>query len=266
MRQHRILIEIEMLSQTSTVALVCLMFRCIACAQSPDAQVERFILENDYLLLKGVYPSKQTDESRAVTRKLQLLPSEAIDSGLRLLIKGSEEHKGYRPQVVAFLEGMYRTHPVSDEKHRQVARVVFNEMIQPRGKHFDFGDMLSALHFFDKYGTREDMVMLAPLLNHSDQEVKRRANLLLHAMARDRGLPDPTVERSNVPATPVAPPVLVENGQANKSVPKGTPAPTPVRTVTNANAQTKWNIALGALAVVLAVVWIAIRRPKSRKP
>ena len=157
-----------------------------------DAKVERFILDGDVRYMSGVLPSQETPQSRSMTRRMQLLQPEALDSALRLIVGGPKDYKGWRSKVIYFIRGMYRTHPVSEEKHRQVARTIFRELINSRGGSPKYGDLHTGLDFLKEWGTTEDMEMLVPLLKHSDSEVRAQVEMVVHAMARDRHLPDPT--------------------------------------------------------------------------
>lgn len=259
-----------MFSQTSVVALLCLIFRCIAGAQSQDAQVERFVSDTKLEFLLG--ERYKSEEEEGVLRRLKAFPIEAIQSALRLMADPKEDHELRRVKATGFVIGMYRTHPVPDSLHQQVASVIFREMIEPRSRPEARNDIPFGLRFFGDCGRPTDITRLVPLLQHSDPMIRTEAKLVLKVMAINHRLPDPTVAHSNTPTPPEAPPPSspppnpAEGEQASKPEPKSTPAPTPVRTVANANTQAKWSIAVGTLAVVLAVVWLAIRRPKSRKP
>ena len=162
----------------------------------PDQQIERFINETEPRYLMGVNSTQESseglEEARSATRKLRLLPVTALNDAIHLLTApGATEIR--RVRILAFIQGMYRTHSVPPDVHREVSRALFNEMIIPRERPISFGELWIGLDFLTYFGTPEDMLKLSPLLKSSNPEIKTRAKAVLQQMARARGLPDPTV-------------------------------------------------------------------------
>jgi hypothetical protein len=239
-----------------------------------EARVEKFIKETHPAHLRGPSPRQgETPEMKEVTRQLEQLPPEALDAALHLLEKGSDEERNWRTFVLFFIESMYRTHTVSDAKHREVAQVVFKQMLQPEQRPIDVGNVQDGLEFFYLCGLVEDVEKLIPLLSDPNPEVRRVAKLILPSITNTRGLPDSVLTESvttPVPKTPEPPsPISTVPSPIPKQTESRTverrPGATPVSTVPIASGGGRWAISIAALlASGILLMWIGQARLKKR--
>jgi hypothetical protein len=61
---------------------------------------------------------------------------------------------------------------VSKETHREIANVIFEEMIKPKSQTQDTSELHTGLLFIHEYGNLEHMERLYPLLTHPNREVR----------------------------------------------------------------------------------------------
>jgi len=264
--------DVDLLKRTVLNLLTILLLLGAANAQSLDSQVRQFLAEADARYVRGVLPSDERAESREIGKKLVSMPPEALDSALRLFsIESEEDALLWRFKVISFIEGMYRTHPISPEKHKQVADVVFREMIQPETRTAHFSDIHWALAFFKKWGVNEDMEMLTPLLSHPDAEIQRHVAGALGGMAMERGLPAPTPPPSGTfalranPSAKTPTPLPVANEAKPTSPQPKALSVSPSATVSIRSTRTRWFVAAAVLVACGVLLRWLVHDPSKRK-
>jgi hypothetical protein len=258
------------MSSANVRILTLLLFQALAQlgpAQTLEAQVEQLARETEVRLLTGELASEVTPQGKIVTERLRQLPPEALQTAVKLLTR--EDVNEYRLKMVCLIMGLYRTHEVGPETHRQIANVIFDEMIKPKSHSQNLYDWRIGLIFIHKYGDLTDMERLYPLLTHPNPEVRRSSKMTIQNMAANYGLEDPTKappaahDSAEQPTPQPASPR--PNPKTSPSRELATPPSTPTPAISTASSRGMWIIGAAALlACAILFVWIGKDRSKER--